>query len=186
MRLIHFLSLIGMIAATAVAFGAPPAELVQQQEGSWGVYRISLGEERALEIRFPHQPFVNESKETISYVTADSMADPIKIYGVSFYREPVEVTDPLGYLEKIMKSRALKPLRLLSYEISEADGVYLLDLCYGNEKTYVITKERHIVTEDNVYVLYTIFYGNDNHKYFIESFSLCHAEACIEVGMVGR
>jgi hypothetical protein len=139
--------------------------------GSWPIFLNKSGDDPFV-ISFPRQPIIEDTGDLLACTAVDTSIFPVAVYGLTFYKNPIIPGDPFDLFEQVVRERAQSPTCLLWKHVSVEEDAYILDILSKAEQLKVFRKERIIVTGDNVYFLFTIFFphATENHDYFIHSF----------------
>lgn len=142
-------------------------------EEGWPLF-LNQGTEHEFLIRFPTDPLIEEQGKSISLTAVDKSVFPLVLYGFSFFKEPERCEDPISLFDRVLLSRSTNQSSLIWKHLSMEDDRYILDVLSKTKNLKVFRKDRIIVTAQNVYYFYTIFFphSSENHDYFIQSFEI--------------
>ncbi len=141
---------------------------------NWPMFAKNFGAESFM-VRLPNPPTVGDNGSIVTYNAFDYSVYPNPLYGVNFHINPIIHSDPIYVFQKVLQKRQESPYnQLISYSIGTVDGYYVMDMHLYDLATRVIQKERVIVTDLDVYFLYTLYFSGvpEFHQYFIDSFVL--------------
>jgi hypothetical protein len=162
--------------AITAAFNAKSAKLSSHQP--WVAFSEEFGDEN-IELKFPSFPVTNTLSNVLGLydMTAIAAAEKGAVYTLLTPVEPVEIGDRKHFLKKLRREIGNFPIVILNYEITvmqfvPGHTVHVMDLYYTSLEDGTNGKSRVIVTDDNFYILTTLFkmWEKEKHQKFIQSF----------------